>query len=111
MLLHSLEISNYRSLEHIKLDNLQQFNVLIGRNNAGKSSVFQALYDLNNIYAGIGGISADVLTGHDNTRALEINFTFKPNRQEREEFVEILIAAGFAAQRRTAVLESPFLRM
>src|SRR6266568_203976 len=110
MLLHSLEISNYRSLEHIKLDNLQQFNVLIGRNNAGKSSVFQALYDLNNIYAGVG-ISADVLTRHDNTRALEINLTFKPTRQEREEFAEILIATGFAAQRRTAVLESPFLRM
>ncbi len=110
MLLHSLEISNYRSLEHIKLDNLQQFNVLIGRNNAGKSSVFQTLYELNNIYAN-RGISADVLTRHDNTRALEINFTFKPNQQEREEFAEILIATGFAAQRRTAVLESPFLRM
>src|SRR6266699_6105692 len=101
MLLHSLEISNYRSLEHIKLDNLQQFNVLIGRNNAGKSSVFQTLYELNNIYAN-RGISADVLTRHDNTRALEINFTFKPNQQEREEFAEILIAAGFAVQRRTA---------
>jgi len=36
MLLHSLEIKNYRSLEHVTLNDLQQFNVLIGRNNAGK---------------------------------------------------------------------------
>ena len=44
MFLESLEITNYRSLEHVKLDHLQKFNVLIGRNNAGKSSVFNALY-------------------------------------------------------------------
>jgi len=39
MKLTSLEIQNYRSLEHVKLENLSQFNVLFGRNNAGKSSI------------------------------------------------------------------------
>ena len=110
MLLHSLEIKNYRSLENVKLDNLQQFNVLIGRNNAGKSSIFQALYDLIRVF-NRESISSDVLTDRDMGRPLEITLTFKPRLQEREEFVDILIAAGFDAQRRETVLKSPFLRM
>lgn len=111
MFIHSLEVKNYRSLEYIKLDNLQRFNVLIGRNNAGKSSVFQVLYDLNTLYAYSNAIiSTDNLTDRDIKRALEITLIFKPNQQEREEIVGILIAAGFDPQRRTNVLEGPFLR-
>ena len=109
MLMSSLEIKNYRSLEHVKLDGLQEFNVLIGRNNAGKSSVFQALYDLNSIYYN-NAISTDILTNRDNTRSFEIIFTFKFNQRERAEFVQILIDAGFNAQHRNAILESSFLQ-
>src|SRR6266702_7711358 len=47
MWLYCLEVKNYRSLEDVKLDHLQQFNVLIGQNNAGKSAVFGALQGLN----------------------------------------------------------------
>jgi AAA15 family ATPase/GTPase len=54
MFLRSIEIQNYRSLEQVRLDNLQQFNVLIGRNNAGKSSVFEAISWLATIYLGRG---------------------------------------------------------
>lgn len=109
MLLQSLEIKNYRSLEHVKLDNLQQFNVLIGRNNAGKSSVFQALYDLNGIYYG-RRLSPEILTDRDNSRAFEVILTFQFNQKEREHFVQLLIDTGFDAQRRRAILESPFLQ-
>jgi len=49
MFLRSLAIKNYRSLEDVKLDKLDHFNVLIGRNNSGKSSVFGALQLVNGI--------------------------------------------------------------
>ena len=110
MLLHTIEIENYRSLENVKLDNLRQFNVLIGRNNAGKSSVFQALYDLNNILNN-RGMSSDVMTDRDMSRSLEINLTFKLSPQEQEEIVDKLVAADFDMQRKKSILESPFLRM
>src|SRR6266516_3058422 len=109
MFLCSLEIKNYRSLEHVKLDRLQQFNVLIGRNNAGKSSVFGALHDLANALAN-RGIASDIITARDATRSLEINLTFSFHPQERGQFVDTLIASGFPAERRTAILNSPLLR-
>ncbi len=109
MLLHSLEIKNYRSLEHVKLDNLQQFNVLIGRNNAGKSSVFGALHYLANVLAS-KAIAPDVLTARDATRSLEINLTFCPSPQDREQFVDALLSSGYPPDSRTAVLNSSLLR-
>src|SRR5258708_840420 len=109
MLLHTLEIKNYRSLEQVKLDNLQQFNVLIGRNNAGKSSVFGALRDLGEVLAG-RGISGDLITARDVARSLEISLLFKPRPEEREQFVDALIASGFPNDRRAAVLNSPLFR-
>jgi putative ATP-dependent endonuclease of the OLD family len=109
MILKSIDIRNYRSLESVKLDNLQQFNVLIGRNNAGKSSVFQALYDLIRTFQS-RNISPDDLTDRDNRRALEINLTFTPRLKERKEFINELIALGFDQERKDEVLESHFLR-
>jgi AAA15 family ATPase/GTPase len=69
MLLYTIEIKNYRSLEHVKLDNLQHFNVLIGRNNAGKSSVFLALSQLGLVLQG-QFLPPEVLTDRDPGRAL-----------------------------------------
>src|SRR2546423_13763256 len=104
MLLHSVEIKNYRSLEHVKLENLQHFNVLIGRNNAGKSSVFLALEQLGRLYQG-HVFPQEVLTDRDSNRALEIQLTFKPTQQEREAFIDLLIVAGFNASHREEVLQ------
>src|SRR5258708_23563989 len=111
MLLHTIEIKNYRSLDHVKLENLQQFNVLFGRNNAGKSSVFLALQQLDQVLQGKFLFPSEVLTNRDSNRALEIHLTFKPNNQEREAFIDLLIAAGFNVSRREQVLQSPFFRM
>lgn len=110
MLLHTIEIMNYRSLEKVKLDNLQHFNVLIGRNNAGKSSVFLALQQLGGALHA-GAFPPEVLTERDPSRALEIHLTFKTRSQEREAFIDLLIAAGFNSSHREEVLQSPFFRM
>src|SRR5258708_25791405 len=111
MLLDSIEIKNYRSLEHIRLDNLQHFNVLIGRNNAGKSSVFLALQQLGQLLLQQGYMLVDVLTDRDQSRAVEIQLTFKPSSQEREAFIDLLIAQGLDSSHKEAMLQSPLFRM
>lgn len=93
MLLTSLHIKNYRSLEDVKLEGLRQFNALIGRNNAGKSSVFRALDLLNKVLSRVNPNSIEfgrTLTNNDNTRSLEIQLVFDLQIQDREDFFNIL---------------------
>lgn len=47
-MLHSLQITNFRLLEHFKVPKLGRVNLIVGKNNSGKSSVLEAL----RIYAG-----------------------------------------------------------
>jgi hypothetical protein len=42
-MLRSLEIENFKGIKHGKLEDLAQVNVLVGRNNSGKSTVLDAL--------------------------------------------------------------------
>ena len=47
-MLDSLLIKNFRALEHLEVPQLGRVNLLVGKNNAGKSSVLEAL----RLYAG-----------------------------------------------------------
>ncbi len=47
-MLNSLEITNFRLLEHLTVPKLGRVNLIVGKNNCGKSSVLEAL----RIYAG-----------------------------------------------------------
>lgn len=110
MYLRSIKIHNFRSLEKVELDHLDRFNVLIGRNNSGKSSVFGALLSLN---AALHGQDEDwerVLTDFDKTKALAITLLFELRPQNREEFISILDRNGLSEARRSALLKTPFLR-
>jgi AAA ATPase domain len=42
MRLSALEVSNFRSLRNVKIDDLDSVTALVGRNNAGKTSVIEA---------------------------------------------------------------------
>lgn len=42
-MLNSLEIRNYRNLQHLKIDKLGRVNLIVGKNNTGKSSVLEAV--------------------------------------------------------------------
>jgi AAA15 family ATPase/GTPase len=42
-MLNSLEIQNYRNLKHLKIDKLGRVNLIVGKNNTGKSSVLEAV--------------------------------------------------------------------
>jgi hypothetical protein len=39
-----LELKNYRGFEHYKLSGLAQVNLLVGKNNSGKSSILEAIH-------------------------------------------------------------------
>ena len=47
-MLDSLLIKNFRSLEHLEVPKLGRVNLMVGKNNSGKSTVLEAL----RIYAG-----------------------------------------------------------
>ncbi|MDI6793905.1 MAG: AAA family ATPase [bacterium] len=43
-MLQSLQVKGYRGIDGLKIDEMQQFNLLIGPNNSGKSSLLEALF-------------------------------------------------------------------
>ena len=43
MKIKSIHIKNYKSLKNVKIDNIGNFNVFIGKNNSGKSNILEAL--------------------------------------------------------------------
>lgn len=49
MLMDSIHIKNFRSLRELGLEKLTRVNLLMGRNNSGKTSVLEAIYALTNI--------------------------------------------------------------
>jgi hypothetical protein len=49
MLMDSFEVENFRSLKHLKLEKLARVNLLVGKNNSGKTSVLEAFYALTRI--------------------------------------------------------------
>lgn len=40
----TLEVRNFRSIKNLAIDKINQFNLLIGENNCGKSTILEALY-------------------------------------------------------------------
>ena len=62
-MLNSLEIKNFRILEDFKVSKLGRVNLIVGKNNLGKSSVLEAL----RIYAGNAqrGLLEQIAAGHD----------------------------------------------
>jgi predicted ATPase len=43
-MIHTLTIQGYRGFSHLEVGGLGRVNLLVGRNNSGKSSVLEALY-------------------------------------------------------------------
>ena len=110
MFLRSLTIKNFRGLEDVELDKLSRFNVLIGRNNSGKSSVFGALQLVNSIVNNTSFDPQRVLTDLDVRRSLEIHLAFELGQQDREEFVSLVYPDPEEQHRRDEALDRPLLR-
>jgi putative ATP-dependent endonuclease of the OLD family len=115
VLLSSVEINNFRSLEHVNIKRLTEFNVFTGHNNVGKSSILRALQYLADRVFYQRPIRSDAeetlnLTIHDRNRELRYRLEFKPSAEDRQRFVQGLIEAGYPEPLAPRVLDSPFLR-
>ena len=42
LVLDSLEIKNFRAFKHLRIEKLGRVNLIVGKNNVGKSSVLEA---------------------------------------------------------------------
>ncbi|MDQ1088088.1 ATP/GTP-binding protein [Siphonobacter sp. SORGH_AS_1065] len=84
-MLHSLEIKNYRNLRHLVIPKLGRVNLVIGKNNTGKSSLLEAvaISRSNHILNTLTGILA--------SRGEEINL----NDIERDSKVEKVYSSLF----------------
>jgi predicted ATPase len=109
LFLRSVTIKNYRSLEDVRLEGLARFNVLIGRNNSGKSSVFGALQVLYGSLTGNGSDWERVLTDLEPNRSLEIVLTFESRKQDREEFIDLVSTTEEQKRRRADMVNSPLM--
>ena len=72
-MLNSLEIKNFRMLEDFKVAKLGRVNLIVGKNNSGKSTVLEAL----RIYAekATQGILDQIAASHHETRLLNYKDT------------------------------------
>ncbi len=110
MLLESLSIKNFRSLENVKLEGLQRFSVLIGRNNSGKSSVFGALTLLNSVIWGTGVDWGAVLTEKNSQLSLEIELSFQLSEADRDDLISNICKLGQWISKKSRMTDGPFCR-
>lgn len=70
LLLNSLEIRNFRGFRHLQIDHLGKVNLVVGKNNVGKSSLLEALQ----LYAQRGSpvLIWEFLRGRDESRYASI---------------------------------------
>jgi predicted ATPase len=110
LILRAVEIQGYRSLHQVRLDRLGQINVLVGRNNTGKTAVFSALEVLADTTKGNAASDwSRLLTNHDLSTDFGVRLSVELVREERTEFIDLCVEAG-ASQRRDELLGSPFMR-
>lgn len=124
MVLHEIEIRNFKSLEHVHLTDLGHFNVLVGRNNAGKSAVFDAIRYLATHLERDSGREHDridaqdmesrwVLTGagypHVNDRRVEIRLRLELGIESRRSVLRAM-DDNERLERIAALLQTDFLR-
>jgi|GEM_PF-3243569 len=101
MEISEITIKNFKGIEEIKIGPIKPINVLIGRNNSGKSSVLTCLQLLNKYFTAIG-LSNQSRTIPPMTKMLdeyfrkdagadtwfEISITVKQTKEEREKQFE-----------------------
>lgn len=92
MFLKSIEVKNYKSLEDVCIKNLEAFNVFIGRNNAGKSSILAVLELFAKSLEKDKGATdvSEALTDFEINRCLELQLSFDLGQKDREQLIELV---------------------
>jgi|GEM_PF-5967206 len=99
MLIKSIHLRRFRGLERASLPTCAALNVLIGRNNAGKSSILAAIELALERLQGGRAVSVwrtarplDEFTGRDVTKPLQIGLSFQAEGNLVAEFQRHLLA-------------------
>ncbi len=89
-----LEIENYRSIKHLHVPNFRQFNLILGENNSGKTSLLEAIQFCSGMPNGIllnqmnvirRLMGNDIFTAfHDLDETKPISFSISKNREKRK---------------------------
>jgi predicted ATP-dependent endonuclease of OLD family len=106
-----MEVENFKSLEKVRYEGFQDFNVFIGRNNAGKSTTLDGLEVLaqtvrNQVPSNF--VWAEVMTHRESTRQLAFALTFTTSESERGELYR---QCALDDSRRFALEKTPFARL
>lgn len=107
MRLTKIAIRNFRSVEEAELRDPGTLAVLVGRNNAGKSSVFGAIEAVGSHARGGGYDFTGAITNDDPERSFGLSVEFVLNEGERRA---VLSTLRLSEPRRAELLESPFAR-
>ncbi|MEO6751983.1 MAG: AAA family ATPase [Chthoniobacteraceae bacterium] len=101
MKLHSVLIKKFRSAEEVMLQDIGELNVLIGKNNSGKSNV---LFAINSFFACIKGgslVNPEPPVGSDIDyfarsviAPIEFELAFLMSEQDRDELVQDIVSAA-----------------
>jgi AAA15 family ATPase/GTPase len=85
LILDSLEIKNFRAFQHLTIERLGRVNLIVGKNNVGKTSLLEALW----LYASRGSsiILQDLLLARDESKT--------PSRQNLRGMDEKLLATKY----------------
>lgn len=103
-MLDNIQISRFRSIHNLRVDHLEQFNLFVGANDAGKSSVLEAIFLIMNPGGGqlpvninfFRGISTDVkdffalnFYNLDVSKAIRISARFNNLQHERSMVIQL----------------------
>ena len=83
--LRSFEVSGFKKFTDLKIDNIGQFNLIVGQNNIGKSTLLEALLLSNNIEETLQGLIAGLIFRNIAFNNLEVNF-FKGLFNKKDSF-------------------------
>src|ERR1044072_2166813 len=111
MKLRSVEIRNCRSIEFAAFTNLDQTNVIVGRNNSGKSAFFRALWHVAQKLQNHSVEWPRTLRNANPKNRLGVRMRFEMDDSEREECVRSSFGwPGSDEERFNALLGGPFAR-
>ncbi|MHA1285712.1 MAG: AAA family ATPase, partial [Promethearchaeota archaeon] len=86
----NIEIENLFGYKKASFQDLKNYNVLIGKNNAGKSNLFRILTALSNIFQG-NELSPNILFDSNINKKASLTLTFSLSNEERKSIFKILI--------------------
>lgn len=84
-----IEIDNFFSFKQSKFENISDYNVIIGKNNSGKSNLFKILEIIKNDFStSKNDYDSSILFDSDENIKAKLSITFKLSREYKNEIFE-----------------------